>query len=235
MDKDLIKDYCLGFYGYGDLRTNYWFVGMEEGGTNSITDFYNNDVLVWANDRKEIIDLEKGISAVAKINYFSPGAKIGRTWGRLIRIVLSIENKSIDNEAIRKFQIEKLGKLGGNNSLIELLPLPHKSFSDWMFRDLEIDCLKTRETYLEFYLSKRIKRIKEMITEHKPKAIIFYSTTQLYISASKEIIGSDCKFTDGSYIEKINDIIYCICKHPNAHGISNNYFNQIGGKIRSLL
>ena len=234
MDTKLIEDFCLGFYGYGSLDSDYWFIGMEEGGENDIQQFYENYVEKW--DRNKTSDISNGINKDAELKYFSEGAKIQRTWGRLIRIILSIENVYIDREVIRNYQINKLGRNNENNLLLELLPLPNKSTSHWIFGDLDIPFLKTRHSYLQFYLPKRKECIKKLILEQKPKVVIFYSTTQQYISVWKEIIGLDCQITDdGYFVGKINDIIFSICKHPNARGITNNYFHQLGNKIRTFL
>jgi hypothetical protein len=233
LDKNLIHDYCLDFYGYGNPEADYWFVGMEEGGVNTITDFYDHYIRDWGKEAS--IDILTGINQEAKIKYFSEGAKIQRTWGRLIRIILSIKNQKLDIEIIRNFQKDKLGRIEGNNFLLELLPLPNKNMSEWLYGCLGIPTLMTREIYSDFYLQKRIEGIQNLIVEGKPKVVIFYSTTPQYVTSWKSIIGSDCEITDGLFIRKFDDVIFCICKHPAARGLKNDYFDKVGNKIRTLL
>lgn len=237
MNKNLINDFCLGFYGYGNLKADYWFVGMEEGGENSILSFYRNYVLQWNNnERKPSMDILTGINPDIQLKYFGKDAVIQKTWGRLIRIILSIDNESaLDREIVRNYQKDYLGRSNGNNVLLELLPLPNKSVSNWIFESLKIPQLKSRESYLDFYLPKRIQRIKQMIIQQKPKAVIFYSLTRQYVDAWNEIIGTNCKITDGYFVERINGVVFSICKHPNAHGVTNNYYHQIGKEIRTIL
>ena len=37
-DEKLILKFAHNFFGYGNLSSNLWFIGMEEGGGNSFTE-----------------------------------------------------------------------------------------------------------------------------------------------------------------------------------------------------
>ncbi len=39
LDDALLEAYMDGFYGYGNLAGPYWFIGMEEGGGDSLDRF----------------------------------------------------------------------------------------------------------------------------------------------------------------------------------------------------
>lgn len=32
--KDILEEYLKGFYGYGNLGSDFWFIGKEEAGEN---------------------------------------------------------------------------------------------------------------------------------------------------------------------------------------------------------
>lgn len=78
MDKKLIQDFCLGNYGYGNMSSDYWFVGMEEGGQNTIQEFYKSYVENW--DKNETVDFLKGIDKETEEKYCSDNARIQKTW-----------------------------------------------------------------------------------------------------------------------------------------------------------
>ena len=229
------QDFCLGFYGYGNFYSDYWFIGMEEGGDDTVQEFYENYVENW--DRKESTDILDGINKETEDMFFNDKGKIQKTWGGIIKLLLSIENKPTDKERILNFQKTNLGRIiNGNNLLLELLPLPNRSIANWGYHSLELPHFDTRKNYLKYYLPERTKRIKEFISKYNPKVVIFYSTSQKYLKSWKEIMGIDRNTSINSpFIMKINKTIFVICKHPAAHGITNEYYPEIGKNIRELL
>jgi hypothetical protein len=234
MDTKLIQDFCLGFYGYGNLRSDYWFIGMEEGGQNTIEEFYENYVENW--DGKESTDMLDGVNKEAEDMFFNDKAKIQKTWGGIIKLLLSIENGPTDKESILNFQKTNLGRINGNNLLLELLPLPNRSIENWGYHSLGLPQFDTRENYLKYFLPKRIMQIKELISKYNPKVVVFYSTTKEYLKSWKEIMQIDNNtFIPLPFITKINEIIFVICKHPAAYGLTNEYYPEIGKNVRKLL
>ena len=234
MDTKLIQEFCLGFYGYGNLSSDYWFVGMEEGGDDTIQEFYKNYVEKW--DGKESTDMVDGINKEAEDIFFNEKGKIQKTWGGIIKLLLSIENKPIYKECILNFQKTNLGRIEGNNLLLELLPLPNRSITNWGYYSLGLPHFDTRKNYLEYYLPERTKHIKELISKYNPKVVVFYSATKRYLKSWKEIMEiSDNTIIKTPVIMKINETIFAICKHPAAHGLTSEYYPEIGKDIRRLL
>ena len=234
IDKILIQEFCLGFYGYGNLNADYWFIGMEEGGKNTIQEFYKNYIESW--DKKESVDFLKGLNEETEQMYFSDNAKIQRTWGGIINILLSIENIPINRENIIDYQKTRLGRIIGNNLLLELLPLPHRSISEWDYHSLELPYFDTRRNYRKYYLPKRIEHIINLLKVSNPKVVVFLGVSKPYLKSWREIIGfkknDDITFP---FIKKIERTVFVICKHPAAYGINGNYYPEIGINIRNLL
>jgi hypothetical protein len=234
MDTKLIQDFCLGFYGYGNLNSEYWFVGMEEGGQNTIKEFYESYVEKW--DGKESADFLKDLNKETERMYFSNDAKIQKTWGGIITLLLSIENFPINRESIIEYQKTKLGRINGNNLLIELLPLPHRSISDWDYQSLEIPYFDTRESYCKYYLPKRIEHIKNLLKIHRPKVVVFLGVSEFYLESWKKIIGIEKNDNIiHPYIIRIDTTVFVICKHPAAFGLHSSYYPEIGKSIRDIL
>ena|ERR1035437_538045 len=236
MNEVLIDEFCLGYYGYGELCSKYWFVGMEEGGEKSANDFYKETIEKWDKKPTSAIqddDINKGAWKM----FFSPEAKkIQTTWRGIIQLLLSLENKPIDRENILNFQKHRLGRENGNNLLLELLPLPNRNTAKWIYSSYELPQFSSRIKYYRHYTPKRIKQIKELIAENNPEVVVFYSATKKYIKDWEEIIGiEENKDLRSPYLIKKDKTIFVICNHPAAHGITNDYYPELGKNIRKLL
>ncbi|MFA5736971.1 MAG: hypothetical protein WCX70_02895 [Candidatus Paceibacterota bacterium] len=125
----LIQERIKNFWGYGNLNSPYWFIGMEEG--------YNetNEILLdrfTATAHKQTYDIYDDLKIdPGHVYWFEDGAPIQPTWRRLIEMMLYAETHTFpDKEAVRAFQINKLGRKNSNNALLELMPLPSKSVAD---------------------------------------------------------------------------------------------------------
>jgi len=237
MNEVLIDEFCLGYYGFGELHSKYWFVGMEEGGENTAEVYYKNDIEKWDKKPTSAIRDADIINTKAWEMFFSPETKkIQTTWGGIIRLILSIENKPIDKENILDFQKNSLGREKGNNFLLELLPLPHRSISNWDYSSYNLPQFSSRKNYIKHYTPKRIKQIKKLIAENNPAVVVFYSATKKYIKDWEEIIGiEENNDLRSPYLIKKDKTIFVICKHPAAHGITNDYYPELGKNIRKLL
>src|ERR1035437_960143 len=233
MNEDSIDEFCLGYYGFGELHSKYWFVGMEEGGETTAEDC-KNDIEKWDKKPTSVIRDADIINTKAWEMFFSPEAKkIQKTWGGIIRLILSIENKPIDKENILDFQKNSLGRENENNLLLELLPLPNRNTAKWIYSSYELPQFSSRIKYYRHYTPERIKQIKELIAENNPEVVVFYSATKKYIKDWEEIIGiEENKDLRSPYLIKKDKTIFVICNHPAAHGITNDYYPELGKNIR---
>ena len=55
LDNDLIDEFINKFYGYGNLNSDLWFVGMEEGGGNSFEEI-NTRLNIWSDRGKKTVE-----------------------------------------------------------------------------------------------------------------------------------------------------------------------------------
>lgn len=256
MDKELLEEFMIRFYGYGKLKSDYWFVGMEEGGGNTIDEVIAR-VNIWKKfDKPTLLDNrefhkelyeEMGLSG----QFENAWNRYQRTWGGLIKILLNYENVSAPTlPEVKDFQRRELGRCDSNNCIVELFPLPSpsiKKFHDFKSAGIDIDYLQTRETYKNHFKEERINSLRDLIIENEPKFVLFYSSTPEYIQYWKIISGaSETDFeletiqeTDKKKLTarfyKSKTTCFAITHHPTYIGVTNDYFKLIGKRIKEIL
>ena len=233
LDDKVLESYINGFYGYGNFQSPFWFIGMEEGGGNSIGEIIKR-ISVWDNRGQQIIeDLFDYHLKIGITQFFGQRAKLQKTWSQLIRVIFGIYESDFENEKIREYQNRFLGRKNGETCLLELLPLPAPSINDWLYgKYSRIDYLSNREKYIGAVPEFRIPFIKEKIKESNPKAVVFYgSTYENYWTKIAGIVGFPENKNGIPYYRNANTI-FLSAKHPAAKGITNEYFYQVGTLIK---
>lgn len=160
-------DRLLQFLGYGNPSGPFWFVGMEEAGNLS-----KDEVLTRAREFHPIDDLARVHSLPG---YWMDTTKLIPTWSAMCRLVLRISCNPAwqDREAVRAYQSEKLGRIGGATFLTELLPLPCPSTASWPYSTV----FPTRETYAASIIPSRILRLRAVFKESQPQYVFCYGKT----------------------------------------------------------
>jgi hypothetical protein len=221
--KVLVQERIKNFWGYGSLESPTWFVGMEEGFESS-TDPTELITRFKATHGHTTVDMRNGMEEVADhIRWFQPGAPIQPTWKYPIALYLYLKNTAVPTkEDIRDYQAIKLGDtLLHETAAIELMPLPSNRVSKatWMYGDVNLPHLQTRDAYLEAYKPAQVQKLKQMIAENHPKLIIFYSLT--YLPEWIEIIGlTPREMTKGMYFAYHGDTAYCVIPQSASFGMS---------------
>src|SRR5690349_6670025 len=106
IDDNLIVDFTNNFYGYGNYRGKYWFIGIEEhcdGPEDSLRRFE-----VWGKERRElehVADFHDKIRLGPR--FFGPSCELQTTWRGLIRILLIAESLMEETEKSKE-QIKKI-------------------------------------------------------------------------------------------------------------------------------
>ncbi|MBN3870541.1 hypothetical protein [Nostoc sp. JL33] len=239
LDQDFFNDELLKkrvdvFYGYGNYKGNYWFIGMEERGE----DFQdiNKRINIWSNRGKyEIDDV-----AEYHIDMGTWDERIQPTWNKLIRIVLSAKGTgNIDIEDVRKYQINELARKDKETCLLELLPLPSPSLKHWIYGEYsKLTFLSNRDTYENYCLEKRINYISQRIKEYQPKAVVFYGIGCEYSWRRITEKITDVEFSptsEGFLICRNSQTVFVIAKHPVARGVTSEYFHNIGKSIAAKI
>lgn len=234
----LIKSFMKEFYGYGNYLGDYWFIGMEEGGGNDCNDI-NKRLCAWDTlGQPELADLYQFHYLIGITHFFQPPVKLQTTWSKLIRLLLSAQGKFPISQDIRDYQIRLLGRIDGETCLLELLPLPSPSTNQWIYaKCFDLPKLKSREEYKNYCLPYRISHLRQRISHHKPKLVVFYGFNYLkhwQAIANVPLIHYP-SLSPPIYIGCNNDTLFIVIKHPVARGVPNTYFEQVGKIARKLL
>jgi hypothetical protein len=229
LDDHLLQDFIDGFYGYGNYNAPYWFVGMEEGGGNSVEEI-NSRLQAWrTRGRREIEDVADYHRAFGISRYWEKRPPLEATWNKIIRIYLASKGAQPTTDDVRFYQRDHLGREGGDTCLLELLPLPSPSTSHWLYADASsIPALASRQAYRDWLIPMRIKRLQERIWKYRPSFIIFYGKT--YLEYWQAIVGAPLLHIETLNIDRaeVDGTLFVVTNHPVATGVTNEYFHSIG-------
>jgi len=228
----LIIQRIKNFWGYGNLGGSVWFVGMEEGCDGSIQKLAKR---FEATSQGEVFDIYSDMRGDADhMKWFQKGAPTQSTYRRLIYLLLYFQKRKEPTlEDTREYQIEHFGRKNSNHAILELMPLPCRSIhpKDWVYASSGVAGLSSRREYLDTYKPKRIKRLRELIREHKPKLVVFYSMTYLkdwsFVADSPFQEGIEKKL----HTAKDGGTIYAVVPHPVARGVSSDDWSKIAESI----
>jgi hypothetical protein len=232
LDDQVLADYIHHFYGYGSFRARYWFIGMEEGGGQSLAEVANR-LDAWQRGRKTLEHLADFHRAIGVNQYFADQAVLQSTWKQLIRILLTADQQECTTESIRKYQRARLGTLDGDTCLLELLPLPSPGQNAFMYGKIaNLPYIKDKGTYTKHCTPFRISHIRDELTRRQPPVLIFYGLG--YRTYWEEIAQvTDWEGSPGQYLYATkSQTLSVIVKHPVAYGASNAYYEEIGRFIR---
>ena len=159
-------DHLLNFIGYGRLDAPVWFIGMEEAGGGE-------DNLRARLNFRQVEDNYEAHKILGILKHHEGKKVIQRTWRGMCYIMLCLEGKEPEREAIRHYQADLLGRYKGNTLLTELLPIPKPKTGSWGYEEL-IPQFFSHSDYIKRIKPQRIKIFREFIKKHNPKAVICY-------------------------------------------------------------
>jgi hypothetical protein len=253
LDSELLSDFMGRFFGYGDLSASIWFVGMEEGGGNTEREMAQR--LARWNDlgRRTVVDNAAFHAAVQNSAgdcmsyFFESRPKIQRTWVGLIRMLLSARGDNDDcAEAVRRIQSKEWGRTDSGNCLLELLPLPSPGVGAWHYDEWStLSELASRESYRDQWSGPRAQALRQLVREHGPSAVVFYSVSPDYLGQWSRVAGMDlasvepeqmCRGNQGQsftarFAER-NGTCFVTTYHPVYTGLTKEYFAAVGRTIR---
>ncbi|TCP26059.1 hypothetical protein [Rhodovulum adriaticum] len=222
-----IDQFALGFFGYGDLSAPLWFIGMEEGGGQNAKDVTKR-IRVWQKrgsvaleDLAEYHDevMEGGFKAIAKQN----------TWSALSRIQLAYDGNDTSSGAVRHHWRECLGRSGSATCIMELNPLPSPNIRTWNYpKFTSTPFLRSRISYNARYRAARIAKIRSLLEQASPQAVIFYG--KKYEEFWGQI--ADVTFDSGNLHSRAvkGGTKFVSMHHPNARvaGKTTDYYIDLG-------
>ncbi len=231
--KKLINDRIKNFIGHGNLKSDLWFIGMEEGYDGTM-----NGLLKRFSRTKG----KKVIDPRPSERWFIESSNIQHTWGKLIRILLAMKHPkkiAMDKEQVRMFQIKRFGKRNGDHAMLDLMPLPCGSVSKWIYANLGIPHLDSRKAYEREYRPKRIELFGKEIAKYQPKAVVLCSFSHRH-SVWPDIAGGSfgkIPINDSEiYHRKDGRTDYFVVPHPAARQpLGNEYWFKVGRLIQRTI
>jgi hypothetical protein len=233
VDDTVIEEYIEGFYGHGDYSAKYWFVGMEFGGGSTTAEVASRIQGWYDRGRHELEDLGGPRGIARNSRWFQPPYPLQATWKQLIRVLLSAEGKATTRESVRKYQREKLGREGGLDCILELLPLPSPGLNRWLYHPgyPRLPYLHNRAAYTSYVAPLRIARLRKLIAEHRPPAVVFYGSG--YTRWWRAVAGMDFQPSgvDAVSSARSGATLFVVMRHPAARGLTGAYFESVGRLI----
>jgi hypothetical protein len=174
-DNEILGAFASKFFGYGNWNAPIWFVGMEEA-CGDVAGLKRRFAAWNERGRAALEDAREFHIAFGDDSRFV-GARPSTqpTWRGLIKIMQAAEGKSIDIESCRLRQQHDWGRANGESCLLELLPLPSPDTLTWVYgRHSKLPYLKCRSVYTDQFLEVRTEKLKSLIAEHSPRAVVFY-------------------------------------------------------------
>ena len=234
--KLLIQERIKNFWGYGNLESRVWFVGMEEG-YNEKTE--SLEARFRSTAGKQVFDVFESLKGdEGHVVWFKKGARTQPTYRPLIFLLLYMRTgKTPSLEDIRQYQIEEFGRASSDMAALELMPLPSKSINerDWIYAPFGIEGLSSRKEYLKTYKPERVRALRELIKQHEPRLVVFYSLT--YLNDWKQVVGIPMEEAIPGMLYAASDgrTLYAVVPHSVARGISRNHWKEMAEAIRNRL
>jgi len=226
IDPDLLRPYIDRFFGYGSLAAEYWFVGLEEGGTGHPNRLAKR-VETWdRRGRPAVMEIREPLRDLGGISWFSEKSGLQRTWRPLIRTRFAAERLPVDTETARRYQIDELASETGDVALLELLPLPARGRSaaePWSYDSVPLPQLSSRAEYAAAFTEPRRSHLLELISVHRPVAVVTYGDAPSWRKAFGANEPLNTKAWSGTY----GDTIIVCTHHPEA-ARANAHWDQIG-------
>lgn len=187
IDDRRIERFMDGFLGYGNGDAPLWFIGMEEGGGNSVDEIALRIATWEKRGHRRIEDLKEYHACLSDdfptlASYFVSDRKapLQGTWRGLIRILLQAKGLTATPESIREYQVTRWGRTNGEVRLLNLLPLPAPSINHWPYADCTaLPELQTRRFYKQVWEPRRIEAIRQAIRLYGPRDVVMFGLSNI--------------------------------------------------------
>lgn len=228
-----LSDYMSRFIGFGCPTAPVWFIGLEQGGGESLVELQRR-VSAWQESGAgELADLRDHCERIGEHRWHGPRPRIQPTLGKLVRLLLAAQRQVVDTESVRYHQAEKFGCASGESVIADLMPLPSRNVSTWIYSSLiGVPDLESRESYLRRYRPKRVALLREAIHAASPKAVVFIGSSETNTWA--EIAGAAfAEGSEGAAWARVGPTRFVVLTHPTAYGSRNAYFEDVGRSLAS--
>jgi hypothetical protein len=228
INPQVLIDYMSDFVGFGDRSAPVWFIGLEQGGGESLAELQRRLAAWHDSGAGSFADLRDYCERFGERRWHGASPRIQPTLGKLVRLLLAAQGQPTDSESVRRHQAEKFGCTSGGSVIAELMPLPSRNISEWIYSSLtDVPNLDSRESYLRRYRPLRLALLQRTIREAAPKAVAFVGTSE--IDTWSEVAG--VRFVEGvggAQWSQVGPTRFVVLTHPTAFGAKNVYFEEIG-------
>lgn len=234
---ETLENFISKFWGYGNFQAPIWLVGMEEAcGENDVP----KRISAWQRrGERRLEDAADYHTEIGHPEHFQNGAKLQRTWSKLIRTYLAAYGANTNTGNTRKFQIGSLGRSDqsiNRTCLIELMPLPSPSTKKWLIKQYtDLTYLQCRQDYFNRVAPERVDGLRKLISEFRPKAVVFYGLG--YRTQWEEISGRLSKHPQHHRMlhGSVGGTTFVAMPHPVSHGVTNADYIAVGQLLRDSI
>lgn len=224
---DVLREYMRRFIGFGSPKAPTWFIGLEQGGGENLAEL-DRRLSAWVDvGAAPFGDFQEYCRRIGERRWHGDTPRIQSTLGKLVRVVLASQGIEPTPEVVRKYQAQRFGCANEQTVIAELMPLPSRSLSDWIYAATGVPGLETRDAYVREYRPLRTELLRAAISIYAPRAVVFMGLTEsetwAQIAASEFADGPAGALWASSGVTR-----FVIAKHPTAFGAPNAYFDQIG-------
>jgi len=184
------------FYGYGRWSAPYWFIGLEQGGTDN----HRRAQAFKELQSDGLCDCKKFHIEIGVTDLHGENAKVQKTWGRLMMTLMSFLGTK---ENLLSYQREEWGMVNGKTCVIELSGLAAAGLH------IEVD--------RRSYLAERIDFISRKLRENRPQLAVMYGFTRQ--NDFETIAG--CGLVRGGVVEN-QGTLFVYTNHPTHRLLGNN-------------
>ncbi len=191
MNEELFWAYCDQFYGYGNWKARFWFVGIEENGASDINQAHSR-INHWdVSGRGHLKDLPSYCRALAAggegrttSKWFEQfRAQLQKTWKQLIRIRLAASgqlsaSENANERIMRDYQVMHYGRAEGETADLSLLPLPCRRPKMWgniYQQHVPNNFPHDRAGYEDRFLPQRVNFLRAKANDFQPAIVVIYS------------------------------------------------------------
>jgi hypothetical protein len=233
LPRDLLEAYIENFFGYGELSSSIWFIGMEEGGGGSEAEIRSR-LNAWDRRGRHVAeDLALFHKEFGQYGRFEKDAPLQSTWSKIIRLLLKRKGIVPTTALLKQFQKDELGQKLSGMALLELLPLPKPARDQWPYAAWsDIPEMASIRHYEAKVIPKRVESIRKLIGHYQPETVIFYGVGfKQYWSAICDLPFEGDRFP---LVAKGGDTLFMLLPHPVARGPVSSYYDAAGDTLHRL-
>ncbi|HKL55527.1 MAG TPA: hypothetical protein VJ893_05375 [Roseovarius sp.] len=237
VDSGILSRFIDLFWGYGSFEAPIWMVGMEE---SCGEEDFPKRINAWhTRGERQLDDAKEYHEEIEAPKHFKEGANLQRTWLKLIKTYLAAYGHRTDTGDTRRFQIKSLGRVEAvllPTCFIELMPLPSPSTGDWWVSDYtDLDYLQTRKAYMAKVADERAKKLRKLVAEHRPVAVLFYGST---LRKHWERVSGTLErhpAHDKLFHKESDGTQFLMMPHPVYPGVTNADYIKVGELLRNRI